>query len=47
VPLPALRQDQRGWMGLPEAEREHLSRRNFYRIVARFGRRRDLAVGSS
>jgi cysteinyl-tRNA synthetase len=43
VPLDANRHEHRGWTGLPEAERERLSKRNFYRIIDRFGARRDLA----
>jgi GT2 family glycosyltransferase len=46
VPLPAERHEHRGWTSTPEAERERLSRRNFYRIIDRFGRRGDLAVGA-
>jgi hypothetical protein len=30
---------------LPEAERDRQSKRNFYRILDRFGWRRDLLVG--
>ena len=42
VELPALRHEHRGWSSLPEAERDRLSKRNFYRIIDRFGWRRDL-----
>jgi GT2 family glycosyltransferase len=42
VDLPLVRHEHRGWTKLPEAERERLSRRNFYRIIDRFGARRDL-----
>ena len=44
VTLPATRHDLRGWTETPEAERERRSRRNFYRVIDHFGRRRDLAV---
>jgi hypothetical protein len=44
VELPAVRHEHRGWSSLPEAERDRLSRRNFYRIMDRFGSRRDLLV---
>jgi len=44
IPLPATRHEHRGWTSLPEAERDRLSRRNFYRIIDRFGARRDLAT---
>lgn len=47
VPLPATRHPHRGWTETPESERDRLSRRNLYRIIDRFGRRRDLAVGRS
>jgi hypothetical protein len=42
--LPAIRHDHRGYSSLPEAERDRLSKRNFYRILDRFGDRRDLLV---
>lgn len=45
VPIPAVRHEHRGWSSLPEAERDRLSRRNFYRIIDRFGHRADLAAG--
>lgn len=45
VALPAVRHEHRGWAELPEAERDRLSKRNFYRIIDRFGWRRDLADG--
>jgi GT2 family glycosyltransferase len=44
VPLPAARHEHRGWTSLPEDERDRLSKRNFYRIIDRFGARRDLAL---
>ena len=42
VAVPAERREHRGWTELPEAERDRLSKRNFYRIINRFGSRRDL-----
>jgi hypothetical protein len=45
VSLPATRHEHRGWTALPDAERDRLSKRNFYRIIDRFGWRRDLASG--
>ena len=45
VPIPAIRHEHRGWTSLGESERARLSKRNFYRIIDRFGRRRDLATG--
>ncbi len=44
VDLPAIRHEHRGWSSLPEAERDRLSKRNFYRIIDRFGSRRDLLI---
>jgi cysteinyl-tRNA synthetase len=41
--LPATRHEHRGWTSLPDEERDRLSKRNFYRIIDRFGARRDLA----
>jgi Glycosyl transferase family 2 len=46
VELAATRHAHRGYTSLPEPERERLSRRNFYRIIDRFGARRDLLVDS-
>ncbi|HET7472920.1 MAG TPA: glycosyltransferase [Candidatus Limnocylindrales bacterium] len=43
VDLPVTRHAHRGWTSLPDAERDRLSKRNFYRIIDRFGPRRDLA----
>ncbi|HEX5823581.1 MAG TPA: glycosyltransferase [Candidatus Limnocylindrales bacterium] len=45
VAIPATRHDHRGWSSLPDDERDRLSKRNFYRIIDRFGHRRDLASG--
>jgi cysteinyl-tRNA synthetase len=45
VDLPVVRHEHRGWSSLPDAERDRLSKRNFYRIIDRFGPRRDLAAG--
>jgi cysteinyl-tRNA synthetase len=42
--LPLVRHEHRGYTSLPEAERDRLSKRNFYRIIDRFGTRRDLLV---
>ena len=42
VELPAVRHAHRGWSSLDAAERDRLSKRNFYRIIDRFGGRRDL-----
>ena len=43
--LPAVRHEHRGYTSLPDAERDRQSKRNFYRIIDRFGWRRDLLVG--
>ena len=40
--LPVERHDHRGWASLPDDERDRQSKRNFYRIIDRFGWRRDL-----
>ncbi len=42
--LPAVRHAHRGDTSVAEPERDRLSRRNFYRIIDRFGSRRDLLV---
>jgi len=42
--LPLLRHEHRGYSSLPAPERDRLSKRNFYRIIDRFGARRDLLV---
>jgi cysteinyl-tRNA synthetase len=43
-PLPLERHEHRGWMSLPEPERDRLSRRNFYRFLHHWGDRRDLLL---
>ena len=43
--LPAVRHEHRGYTSLPDTERDRQSKRNFYRIIDRFGWRRDLLVG--
>jgi hypothetical protein len=40
--LPLTRHEHRGWTSLPDDERDRQSKRNFYRIIDRFGSRRDL-----
>ena len=40
--LPLVRHEHRGWTSLPDDERDRQSKRNFYRIIDRFGARRDL-----
>jgi hypothetical protein len=42
--LPLERHEHRGYDSVPEPERDRLSKRNFYRIIDRFGARRDLLV---
>jgi len=42
--VPIERHEHRGWTGMPEAERDRLSKRNFYRVLKRFATRRDLLV---
>jgi hypothetical protein len=42
--LPFVRHEHRAWVATPPAERDRLSKRNFYRILNRFGWRRDLIV---
>jgi hypothetical protein len=44
--LALVRHEHRGYASLPEVERDRLSKRNFYRIIDRFGSRRDLLVRS-
>ena len=44
--LPLDRHEHRGWTSLPDEERDRQSKRNFYRIIDRFGSRRDLLVAS-
>ena len=45
--LPLVRHEHRGYTSLPDAERDRLSKRNYYRILDRFGARRDLLVGGA
>ncbi len=42
--LPLLRHEHRGWSSLPEAERDRLSKRNFYRFLDRWRDRPDLLL---
>ena len=44
--VPVRRHDHRDYLGLPEDERERLSKRNFYRLLDRFRDRRDLLVAA-
>ncbi len=42
--LPFRRHAHRGYTSVEDTERDRLSRRNFYRIIDRFGHRRDLLI---
>ena len=42
--LPLVRHEHRGYASLPDHERDRQSKRNFYRIIDRFGARTDLLV---
>jgi len=42
--LPLVRHEHRGWTSVSEEERLRLSKRNFYRIIDRFGNRTDLVT---
>lgn len=44
VDLPLERHEHRGWTSLPDAERDRLSKRNFYRFLKHWGDRRDLVT---
>ncbi len=46
VDVPATRHEHRGWASIDEEERTRQSKRNFYRIIDRFGSRRDLLLAS-
>lgn len=43
-PVPVIRHEHRGWTSLPEAERDRLSKRNFYRFLEHWGHRPDLLL---
>jgi Glycosyl transferase family 2 len=45
--LPFERHEHRGYGSLPPAERDRLTRRNFYRVMDRFGSRLDLLVANA
>jgi hypothetical protein len=45
--LPVVRHEHRGYTSLPDEERDRQSKRNFYRIIDRFGWRRDLLTTSA
>ena len=42
--LPLLKHEHRGYTSLPPEERDRQSKRNYYRIIDRFGSRRDLLI---
>jgi len=42
--LPLIRHEHQAWERTPPPERARLSKRNFYRVLDRFGARQDLAV---
>jgi GT2 family glycosyltransferase len=42
--LPLRRHEHHGWSALPDAERDRLSRRNFYRFLEHWGQRPDLLL---
>lgn len=42
--LPLVRHEHRGYASLPDAERDRLSKRNFYRFLKHWGDRRDLLL---
>ena len=42
--IPLERHEHRGWLAYPEAERDRLSKRNFYRFLKHWGDRRDLLL---
>jgi cysteinyl-tRNA synthetase len=44
VPLPVVKHEHRMWNNTPEAERDRLSKRNFYRFLERWRDRTDLTV---
>ena len=46
APLPFERHEHRGYASLPEAERDRLSRRNFYRFLDRWRDRPDLLLAN-
>ena len=47
APLPVAKHEHRGYASLPEAERDRLSKRNFYRFLDHWGDRRDLLLERS
>jgi GT2 family glycosyltransferase len=46
-PLPLARHEHRGYAALPEAERDRLSKRNFYRFLDHWGDRPDLLLDTA
>ncbi len=46
-PTDVVRHEHRGWTALSEAERDRLSKRNFYRVLKSYATRRDLLLGGS
>jgi hypothetical protein len=46
IDIPAIRHEHRGWTSVPDEDRNRQSKRNFYRIIDRFGSRRDLLIAN-
>jgi cysteinyl-tRNA synthetase len=46
-PLPLRQHEHRGYTSMPEAERDRLSKRNFYRFLEHWGDRRDMLLNRS
>jgi hypothetical protein len=46
IEIPAIRHEHRGWTSVPDEDRNRQSKRNFYRIIDRFGSRRDLLIAN-
>ena len=44
--LPLVRHEHRGWTSLPEADRDRLSKKNFYRLLKAYASRQDLLVAN-
>ena len=45
APAPVIKHEHRMWANTPEAERDRLSKRNYYRFLDRWRGRMDLTVG--
>ena len=45
--FPVVRHEHRGWIDMPEKDRDELSRKNYGRFLKKWGQRADLLISAS